>query len=105
MKGFIRKVDKLGRICLPIDFRRQERLFADAEVEMVLTDDGLLLRKYDRTDNLVAAMGQLKRAIVEDDRIYEKLKDSYLEKLDLLEAAVYGAVGVEENEEDDIQDD
>ena len=50
---------------------------------------------------LAAAMGRLKEAIIEDDRLYEKLKDRYLERLDLLEAEVFGAAGIEGGEEDD----
>ena len=46
-------------------------------------------------------MGRLKEAIIEDDRLYEKLKDRYLERLDLLETEVFGAAGIEGGEKDD----
>ena len=49
----------------------------------------------------MAAMSRLKEAIIKDSRIYEKLKDRYLERLDLLEAEVFGAAGVEGSDEDD----
>lgn len=101
MKGFVRKIDKLGRICLPMEFRKREKLCTNDKVEMIVTDDGLLMRKYDGDDELTAAMGRLKRAIIEDGRIYEKLKDTYLERLDLLETEVYGAAGIEGGEDDD----
>lgn len=101
MRGFIRKIDKLGRICLPMEFRLREKLCTDDKVEMVVTDDGLLMRKYEGDDELAVAMGRLKRAIIEDDRIYEKLKDTYLKRLDLLEAEVFGAAGVDVGEDDD----
>lgn len=98
VKGFIRKIDKLGRICLPMEFRRQEKLQTNDQVEMLVTEEGLLLRKYEGADKLVAAMGRLKETIIEDDRLYEKLKDLYLERLDLLEAELFGAAGIEEGE-------
>ncbi len=101
MKGFIRKIDKLGRICLPVEFRRRENLQTDDKVEMIVTDDGLLMQKYEEGDKLMAAMSRLKEAIIKDSRIYEKLKDRYLERLDLLEAEVFGAAGVEGSDEDD----
>ena len=101
MKGFIRKIDKLGRICLPVEFRRRENLQTDDKVEMIVTDDGLLMQKYEEGDKLMAAMSRLKEAIIKDSRIYEKLKDRYLERLDLLEAEVFGAAGVEGRDEDD----
>lgn len=101
VKGFVRKIDKLGRICLPMEFRRQEKLQTNDQVEMLVTEEGLLLRKYEGADKLVAAMGRLKETIIEDDRLYEKLKDLYLERLDLLEANLFGAAGIEGEEEDD----
>ena len=101
MKGFIRKIDKLGRICLPVEFRRRENLQTDDKVEMIVTDDGLLMQKYEEGDKLMAAMSRLKEAIIKDSWIYEKLKDRYLERLDLLEAEVFGAAGVEGSDEDD----
>lgn len=100
-KGFVRKIDKLGRICLPMEFRRQEKLQTNDQVEMLVTEEGLLLRKYEGADKLVAAMGRLKETIIEDDRLYEKLKDLYLERLDLLEAELFGAAGIEGVGEDD----
>ena len=68
---------------------------------MIVTDDGLLMQKYEEGDKLMAAMSRLKEAIIKDSRIYEKLKDRYLERLDLLEAEVFGAAGVEGSDEDD----
>ena len=101
MEGFIRKIDKLGRICLPIEFRRREKLNTNDQVEMFVTDNGLLMRKYEGADKLAAAMRRLKNAIIEDNRIYEKLKDIYLERLDLLEAEVFGAAGIKGGDDDD----
>lgn len=101
MKGFIRKIDKLGRICLPIEFRRRENLQTDDKVEMIVTDDGLLMKKYEGADQTAAAMRRLKEAILEDTRIYEKLKDEFLGQLDLLEAEVFGAAGIEKGDDND----
>lgn len=101
VKGFVRKIDKLGRICLPMEFRRQEKLQTNDQVEMLVTEEGLLLRKYEGADKLVAAMGRLKETIIEDDRLYEKIKDLYLERLDLLEAELFGAAGIKGVGEDD----
>lgn len=42
-KGIIRKIDKLGRICLPIDYRRQHDMAVDDVVEVVNMDEGLLI--------------------------------------------------------------
>ena len=42
--GFIKEVDKLGRLGIPKNIR--ERLELDGKVELIMTDDGLLVRKY-----------------------------------------------------------
>ena len=40
--GVIKEIDRLGRIVIPKDFR--ERMFLDDKVEVVLTNDGVLIR-------------------------------------------------------------
>lgn len=101
MKGFVRKIDKLGRICLPIEFRRQERLQTDDQVEMIATDDGLLLRKYDGADKTMSAVWRLKRAVIEDGRIYDREKERLLEQMDVLEGQILEAARIEGSGEDD----
>ena len=45
--GIIKEIDALGRLVIPKEYR--ERMHLDAEVELVLTTEGLLIRspKYD----------------------------------------------------------
>ncbi len=45
--GIIREVDKLGRVVIPKEFRK--RFFLEEEVEILATDDGILIRnpKFD----------------------------------------------------------
>ena len=40
--GIIKELDPLGRILIPKDYR--ERLMLEKEVELILTNEGLLLR-------------------------------------------------------------
>lgn len=42
--GIIRKVDSLGRVTLPKEMRRLFQLEKDDWVEMLATDEGILLR-------------------------------------------------------------
>lgn len=42
--GIIRKLDSLGRVTLPIEMRRLFQLGKDDWVEMLATDEGILLR-------------------------------------------------------------
>ncbi len=40
--GIVKEIDKLGRIVIPKEFR--ERVGIDKEVEIIVTDKGVLLR-------------------------------------------------------------
>ncbi|KON88974.1 hypothetical protein AF332_20735 [Sporosarcina globispora] len=49
--GIVRKLDDLGRVVVPIEIRRTMDLKATDPLEMLETDEGLLLRKYKPIDN------------------------------------------------------
>ena len=42
--GIVRKVDSLGRVTLPKELRRVFKLDKDDEIEILATDEGILLR-------------------------------------------------------------
>lgn len=42
--GIVRKVDSLGRVTLPKELRRVYKLNKDDEIEILATDEGILLR-------------------------------------------------------------
>ena len=52
--GIVRKVDSLGRVTLPKELRRMFCLDKDSQIEILATDQGILLRvpniKIKRTD-------------------------------------------------------
>ncbi len=60
--GIIRKVDSLGRVTLPKEMRRLFQLGKDDWVEMLATDEGVLLR----IPNV-----EVKRTETKGRRIYE----------------------------------
>ena len=41
----IRQMDKLGRICIPKDFRKSFGITKDTRLLLVMTDEGILLKK------------------------------------------------------------
>lgn len=98
-KGFVRKVDKLGRICLPIEFRREAGLKTDDKIEMIATDEGLLMRKYEGGSNTDAALKRLKDAVREDDRLDDRDKAAMLAQVASLEQTI--REHIKEGEEDD----
>lgn len=42
--GIVRKIDSLGRVTLPKELRRVFKLDKNDEIEILATDDGILLR-------------------------------------------------------------
>ena len=61
--GIIRKLDSLGRVTLPIEMRRLYQLGKDDWVEMLATDEGILLRvpnvEVKRTETNVRKINEL----------------------------------------------
>lgn len=47
----IRHFDKLGRIVIPIDFRRSMGLTEDTEILVTVNDEGILLKKRNTEDD------------------------------------------------------
>ena len=44
--GIVRKLDDLGRVVIPIEYRRQFDMADSSSVEVVGTQDGILVRPY-----------------------------------------------------------
>lgn len=44
--GMIRTIDKLGRVVIPSEYRKYLNIHSDEDVEVLLTSDGVLLRKF-----------------------------------------------------------
>lgn len=50
-KGIIRKIDSLGRLVIPVElYRRHEIYGRDVEVEIISTDEGILVKKCEPKD-------------------------------------------------------
>lgn len=45
--GMVRRVDPLGRVCLPKELRKVYRIAEGDPVEVFTTEQGILLRKYE----------------------------------------------------------
>ena len=58
--GVVRKVDELGRIVLPVEFRRTLEIADKDKVEMSLEGDVILLRKHAEACVLCADMKNLR---------------------------------------------
>lgn len=54
--GIVRKMDDLGRVVIPIEVRREQKLEPQDPIEMFTTDDGLMLRPYRRNEEFEEAI-------------------------------------------------
>ena len=54
----IRHLDKLGRICIPMDFRRSMGITEQSELLVTITDEGILLKKKECTDDALDSAGR-----------------------------------------------
>lgn len=45
-RGVTKKIDSLGRVTIPIEFRREYDLMIDDLVEIIPTDEGLLIKSH-----------------------------------------------------------
>ena len=60
-KGVIRKIDELGRITLPKEFRDTLELKEKDGVEIFLLKDGFYIRKIQKLDNYRMNLKQIKK--------------------------------------------
>jgi bifunctional DNA-binding transcriptional regulator/antitoxin component of YhaV-PrlF toxin-antitoxin module len=79
--GIVRKLDDLGRIVIPMEVRRTHNWEKNAPMEMFISEQGLVIRKFqDQSDELHEVVGQLKAAL--DGGILGR--DSIQKAIDLL---------------------
>lgn len=60
-RGVIRKIDELGRVTLPKEFRDTLELKEKDEVEIFLLKDGFYIRKIQKLDNYKMNLKQIKK--------------------------------------------
>lgn len=63
IRGFVRHVDELGRIVIPIDIRREFLLTADATVEVYVEGSKVILEKFKYSDGLKGNLRELRYAL------------------------------------------
>lgn len=47
--GIVRKIDSLGRLVIPMELRRSYDIQEGDPMEMFTDNDGIIIRKYDKT--------------------------------------------------------
>lgn len=65
--GVIRKIDRLGRIVIPMEFRRKLGVINDEDAfEIFLEGDTIILKKYQPS---CMFCGEIKESVIMDDKI------------------------------------
>lgn len=65
--GIVRRIDDLGRIVIPREIRRDMGITEGDPLEIVKTDEGILVRPYPKANGIRAYIRNLKDAIRETD--------------------------------------
>ena len=71
--GVVRKVDKVGRVVIPIDIYRGFGIMGGDEVEIFANEDGIIIKKHEK-DDIVADITSVIHKYESDGRNYETIK-------------------------------
>lgn len=77
MKGVLRKVDGLGRISIPIEFRRFQGIENEEKVEVINTEEGILVKRANyKAKPLALAIQVIEKEIkhTSDKKLKEELE-------------------------------
>lgn len=61
--GIVRKVDHLGRLCLPKEMRRKMHLGDEDPIEIYVDGDSIILKKYDAAVDMERLLDNLEKSI------------------------------------------
>ena len=50
-EGIIRTLDDIGRVCIPVEWRRHYHIGDRDNVEMIMTDKGILISNVEKETN------------------------------------------------------
>jgi len=70
--GIIRRIDDLGRIVIPKEIRRAMRIKEGDPLEIFTSEEGVIFKKYDYTENVSGAISDLEFAVCQEDDIHDK---------------------------------
>ncbi|MDR0850043.1 MAG: AbrB/MazE/SpoVT family DNA-binding domain-containing protein [Christensenellaceae bacterium] len=65
VSGIVRKLDELGRIVVPKEIRRTLNLREGSDIEIILSDEELILRKFSRIFNIKSQGEQILESLYE----------------------------------------
>ncbi|MBE5980888.1 MAG: stage V sporulation protein T [Paenibacillaceae bacterium] len=76
----IRKIDHLGRLVLPKDIRNSMGLIDGASLEILATEEGILLKKYSAELSLISDIENLQRSVKDENSFVGQNKADQIQK-------------------------
>lgn len=76
----IRKIDHLGRLVLPRDIRNSMGLVDGSSLEILATNEGILLKKYSAELSLITDIENLQRSVKEENSFVGQDKADQIQK-------------------------
>ena len=76
----IRKIDHLGRLVLPKDIRNSMGLVDGSSLEILATEEGIVLKKYSAELSLITDIENLQRSVIEENSFVGQDKADQIQK-------------------------
>ena len=86
--GIVRRIDDLGRIVIPKEIRRDMGIADGDPLEMVKTDEGILVRPYPKANGMRAYARNLEDSIRETDWLRDEERKKLISIVRELESAM-----------------
>lgn len=91
--GIVRRVDHLGRVCLPKELRRTLKISKEECVEFFTEGDSIVVRKFDAAGDLLQILEGAERSIRLQEYLEPGKVSALLRKLDEMKAIAEGGRG------------
>jgi transcriptional pleiotropic regulator of transition state genes len=88
--GIVRRLDKLGRLCLPMELRRQMKIGNEDCVEFFMEGDSIVIRKFDAAGDLLQILEGTERSIRLQEYMAPEKTGALLIKLEEMKAIAAG---------------
>ena len=70
--GIVRRIDDLGRVCLPIELRRSLGVSAGDSLEIFMDGENVILKKYRKLEEAITVIEQLANVLEYTDNPHAK---------------------------------
>lgn len=94
-RGVIRRIDELGRIVIPKEVRKQFGMEVGDPLEIIPTNEGVIIRTYPKAGSVLSYTKNLKDAICAQDWLKEGNQEELVDIVETLEARAIELAGGE----------